>query len=966
MLLVWACLTMVTAAAHRDVAVCVIGQPRSISLTARALNSNLLDHWDADAFVHAHRDDSWSGEPDKLRRLLGPRVVDLSLVAGVDPAVALAAASWAANWSVHGSPLAQYESRARCYEQVARHEERRGAAYAVYVRVRLDSLLLAPVPLAHLATLRRAAASAACTALVPEGEDYGGLQDRMLLGTRCAFAADSAILTTMAKLGGRHIANHWNPEVANAHNLDAALGAAVVVRVPLAACLLSIEGACRLGGELVLSERILGASLLSKRPHLCGDRLLAGGGGGSVAASHACDPLRPAIQDDAMRAVDPGFCALEQRCINVSSAPSPPVCLPDGSVVEAGELLAATAPCTWELPTVWWRAGAPPTSTSSCGASTLLARVRSGAVRKARDLELVVVRGARESVAWSAPYSAVRTLVGGSTIGREQGAYLKHLTEHYDHLPARLVFMHGREPSCGWGIDPQTGKSNGGHLLANTSVHSYLGGAPLAGEQTQAKRVFMPLSMRLTTDLTRLSMRNSFAYEVAVDAPPRLFPAGDEHWLPWQSLNETLWSFLERESIKAAESAGLPPRPPLSFREYFGLVFGRDAPEVVCFAQGAQFAATREALHLVPKHTYERLLALIEKERRVEVVYYLECTRARAHLESTQHRASMCPNDWPSSAHCTLAAIVAVTWPLLLGVYVDGDHGPCTGADGFATDTERDDPNIRRKLRRALSTAYYYGSRKAPPPAPPPSPPFPPSPPVPPLPPPTPPSPPLPPGFPPATPGWGFRTDGIRRLPGPVEGTLPGTSTSFGPPDCSNPGKTGCVTTPRVEMSRPRPPRGGWSVPDCSVAGAVGCVLNPVASPAAKGSVGTEQDNNVVFTQDASSLASFVRRQHVVANSLGLVQRQALGDVDGDGDLGTNRMGNRTAMRRGGACDASGCALSPQTSTSRAARSLVAKSHNAVYPAEWAPLATKMMATIAQMLSLTFSTATVATASSMR
>ena len=86
MLLVWACLTMVTAAAHRDVAVCVIGQPRSISLTARALNSNLLDHWDADAFVHAHRDDSWSGEPDKLRRLLGPRVVDLSLVAGVDTA----------------------------------------------------------------------------------------------------------------------------------------------------------------------------------------------------------------------------------------------------------------------------------------------------------------------------------------------------------------------------------------------------------------------------------------------------------------------------------------------------------------------------------------------------------------------------------------------------------------------------------------------------------------------------------------------------------------------------------------------------------------------------------------------------------------------------------------------------------------------------------------------------------------
>ena len=42
------------------VAVCLVGEPRSIGLTAGNLRTNLLDAWDADGFVASTTDEGWA------------------------------------------------------------------------------------------------------------------------------------------------------------------------------------------------------------------------------------------------------------------------------------------------------------------------------------------------------------------------------------------------------------------------------------------------------------------------------------------------------------------------------------------------------------------------------------------------------------------------------------------------------------------------------------------------------------------------------------------------------------------------------------------------------------------------------------------------------------------------------------------------------------------------------------------
>ena len=58
------------------------------------------------------------------------------------------------------------------------------------------------------------------------------------------------------------------------------------------------------------------------------------------------------------------------------------------------------------------------------------------------------------------------------TLSKEQHAYLTHIVRNYDSLADRTVFMHGREPSCGFFlVDPN---NEGNHLLTNVSVLDYL------------------------------------------------------------------------------------------------------------------------------------------------------------------------------------------------------------------------------------------------------------------------------------------------------------------------------------------------------------------------------------------------------------------------------------------------------------------------------------------------------------
>lgn len=178
----------------------------------------------------------------------------------------------------------------------------------------------------------------------------------------------------------------------------------------------------------------------------------------------------------------------------------------------------------------WWHIGSAVSDT--CASMVVLERIRDGSISRAQ-LEIVLVRGQEEELSWSDPYAPVRTLVNGTRSGREQGGYLSHIVRNYDTLAERTIFFHARAPSCGWGVDLTTG-DKAGHLLGGVSANDYVA-ATLheTRNRSVAAGALLPLTMRMTRDLKRVSMRNSFVTDIHVASPASLFPTGDEHWLPW-------------------------------------------------------------------------------------------------------------------------------------------------------------------------------------------------------------------------------------------------------------------------------------------------------------------------------------------------------------------------------------------------------------------------------------------------
>lgn len=330
-------------------AVCLVGQPRSLELTAVGLRAHLLDHLDADAFVIAHTESELEPTFEEIRDVrqrIGSRIVYMQMTAGP-----VNQSNWT-DWAVHGHPLSQWSSRRECAHAITNIEAARGVSYKIKARVRMDMLLLAPVSTRLLAPMLKAV-HGSCedgrsgTALIPSGEDYGGLNDRMLFGDACAFAADSSILDFMTTLGGRHIREGWDVETAHQANLRNR--GVAVLRTPMAGCLLDVDGSCKLRGELVHAAHHV-PRLLETWPHLCGALMLRP----SARDGERCNPRRhtfvgpdgelaPLIADAPMRSEDPGFCILERRCRAAAAARM--LCLGDGALVEDGILIRATAPC---------------------------------------------------------------------------------------------------------------------------------------------------------------------------------------------------------------------------------------------------------------------------------------------------------------------------------------------------------------------------------------------------------------------------------------------------------------------------------------------------------------------------------------------------------------------------------------------------------------------------------------------
>ena len=182
--------------------------------------------------------------------------------------------------------------------------------------------------------------------------------------------------------------------------------------------------------------------------------------------------------------------------------------------------------------------------------------------------------------------------------GREARAYLEHIVQQYDSLADRTVFMQASEPACGYFLNPPR-LPYGGHLTGGVSALDYMT-APLSPEG-----VYMPLTVRHDFERRVSSVRSAYAdlppaERQRVGLPSRpvgpLVPAATvaDHWLPWERAD--LLDHLRRHQEKGGEQM-------MSFASFWERILRRPRPPVLFFAQGAQFAASRDALRRVPRET---------------------------------------------------------------------------------------------------------------------------------------------------------------------------------------------------------------------------------------------------------------------------------------------------------------------------------------------------------------------------
>ena len=324
-------------------AVCLSGQPRGFGTTAPSMRTNVLEPWDADAFLVVQSSKSKpTHEVDEGIAGLGPRLRVMVRRTGreiLDPAMyRRVLETWSGSKvprgpNVGGSAgyrgwVLQLLNREACLRTVLHAEVASGTCYRVYARLRLDSLFFLPLPRSMLE-----AAAAPMVAVVPTGDAWGveetvggiGVCDRMLVGGFHAFEADARMWVSFRDnptFPTRVLPPNYVMETATRKHLT--FHGIKVLVLPVAYCTISKAGACRYPEHLSISVAIVGPELLRARPQLC-----------HCNETRWCNLLEPRpcnasqdrfVQTDAMKATDPAFCTLVSACRAaqpVSEQPSP-------------------------------------------------------------------------------------------------------------------------------------------------------------------------------------------------------------------------------------------------------------------------------------------------------------------------------------------------------------------------------------------------------------------------------------------------------------------------------------------------------------------------------------------------------------------------------------------------------------------------------------------------------------------
>ena len=305
----------------RDVAVCVVGQPRAVNFASDSIRRSILEPWDADAFFVSQLSRADRAESIRSAALLGPRVrlavhvqpdrmVDKSLFESV-----LHGAG--ANFSkgsivLYDQWVMQLMTRYACWRLVRHTEAASDSRYATFARVRSDSMYFAPLPLP--------ASLQPDVVVVPAGDQWGhdgsGVSDRMVIGGRAAFEADATMWQSMRDNPTKFLQAGWIAEGVTRFHLEHR--GLRVQQQQMAYCTVSRTGHCRLAEHLAISLALEGPGLLTRFPQAsaCGRTPVWGWDKCQLDRSRngACITN---FQTEPAKLSDPGFCKLAAAILRI-------------------------------------------------------------------------------------------------------------------------------------------------------------------------------------------------------------------------------------------------------------------------------------------------------------------------------------------------------------------------------------------------------------------------------------------------------------------------------------------------------------------------------------------------------------------------------------------------------------------------------------------------------------------------
>ena len=258
--------------------------------------------------------------------------------------------------------------------------------------------------------------------------------------------------------------------------------------------------------------------------------------------------------------------------------------------------------------------------------------VRSGKLTR-RDIELVIARY-DEDVVWSDFYSSIRTiydkndnqnhrldefLTGGKLVrirnlGRESYTYLYHIVHNYDSLASVTVFTQGTAPAHGY-LGHRTG---GGHLFANSTIHDYV--LSDDGWFVFTGAIYIPTLAHLLRTGYNKGHASREQAQSKCPTPPLDAPGGNEYKFDLDD-----WPHLKVFRHIASRCASEDSSTCQGYAFWNKFVKLPPPPEdIIYFAQGAVFAATREQIRRRPLSDYVELLKEVEKSVDPSAGFFLE------------------------------------------------------------------------------------------------------------------------------------------------------------------------------------------------------------------------------------------------------------------------------------------------------------------------------------------------------